>query len=416
MTPRLHPALVWATCLLAGTACAQPHELHVFEKQQLTDQFYAEGAHMGDFNRDGVMDVVSGPFWYEGPSFEAAHTYYEPVTFDVEAYSDHFFPYAVDFSGDGWDDIFVIGFPGKEARWYENPGAEGGTWAMHVVYETVGGEAPAWADLTGDGRPEIVCVSNQRFGYVAPNWDDLTQPWTFHPITPEGEWGQYTHGLGVGDVNGDGRNDVLEQDGWWEQPATLDGDPTWVHHPVDFGEGGAQMYTYDFDGDGDHDVVTSLKAHEWGLAWFEHMPGDDDITFTRHLIMGETPAENRYGVAFSQVHGLALVDMDGDGLDDLVTGKRYKAHGSWGDPDRDANPVVYWFKTVRTDAGVDFIPYEVDNDSGIGVGVTVGDVDANGLPDIIIGNKRGVYVFKHTVQVVDEATWLAAQPQVYSGQ
>ncbi len=404
-----------ALCPLLMVGCSNERALHTFDKQQLTDQFYGEGAAAGDFNNDGILDVVSGPFWYEGPDYQTAHAYYTPQVFDVEKYSDHFFPYSVDFNSDGWDDIFLLGFPGEAALWFENPGDADSLWTSYSVFPQVGGEAPTWADLTGDGKPEIVCVFEQRFGYVTPDWDDLTQPWTFHPITPEGEWGKYTHGLGLGDVNGDGRLDLLEAAGWWEQPASLDGDPEWIHHAADFGEGGAQMYAYDFDGDGDNDILTSLKAHEWGLAWFEQVSTNGTTTFNKHLIMGETPAENRYGVAFSQVHGVALVDMDGDGLDDIVTGKRYLAHGTWGDPDNDADPVLYWFKTVRTADGVDFLPYEIDNDSGIGVGVTVSDVNEDGRPDIVIGNKNGAYVFTQRVDQVDAQAWAAAQPQVYGG-
>jgi hypothetical protein len=182
---------------------------------------------------------------------------------------------------------------------------------------------------------------------------------------------------------------VLEKDGWWEQPASLAGDPVWKRHEADFGEGGSQMHTYDLDGDGDADVVTSLVAHGYGLAWFEQVRQGDRIDFVRHVIMDDDPSDNPYGVKFSQLHAVELADMDGDGVLDIVTGKRYWAHGSTGDVDANAPPVLYWFRTVRdATGGVDFVPHLIDDDSGVGVQLVVGDVDGDERPDLVVGNKR----------------------------
>src|SRR5262245_38363178 len=49
---------------------------HNFKKIQATQEFWAEGSDIGDFNHDGQMDVVSGPFWYEGPDFKKRHEIY----------------------------------------------------------------------------------------------------------------------------------------------------------------------------------------------------------------------------------------------------------------------------------------------------------------------------------------------------
>ena len=383
-----------------------------FEKTALSDVFYAEGATYGDLNGDGVMDLIAGPFWYEGPAYETVHEFYAPKPFDPKGYSDNFFSFVYDFNQDGRSDILVIGFPGQTATWYANPGPSGGHWTAHVVFDTVDNESPAWTDLTGDGRPEIVCIANGRYGYVEPDWSDPSQPWTFHPITPDGGWQRFTHGLGVGDVNGDGRMDLLERDGWWEQPATLDGDPVWTQHTAPFSErGGAQMYAYDVDGDGDNDVITSLYAHGYGLAWFEHVATEGGIAFVRHVIMNEQPEDNRYGVAFAELHALDLIDVDGDGLKDIVTGKRWWSHGAEGDPDVNPKPYLYWFRLVRSAEGVDFVPHLIDDDTGIGVQVVAGDINGDQHPDVVVSNKRGTAVLLQQRRKVSEAEWRAAQPK-----
>ncbi len=367
-----------------------------FQRLQLSDTFYGEGASFGDIDGDGAQDVVSGPFWYAGPEFEQRHLIHEPVESDPLGYSDDFFVWVLDVDGDGRNDVFKVGFPGKAAVWYQNPGVIEEPWPMHVAFRGVDNESPTLADIDQDGRPELVCNHGGSFGYASADWDSPQESWTFRAISPKLGKGRFTHGLGVGDVNGDGRVDLVEADGWWEQPESLEGAPLWTNHPHSFSVrgGGAQMYVYDIDGDDDADVLTSLFAHGWGLSWFEQrgVSEDGEPLFIEHSIMDREREANPWGVRFSSLHALDIADMDGDGLQDLVTGKRHWSHGPDGDPKPSGPSVLYWFRLERTEDGARFVPHLIDDDSGVGTQVVVGDIDGNGRPDVIVGNKQGTFL------------------------
>ncbi len=406
---------------LTSTLAASQRLVHTFKKVQLTDQFWAEGADIGDFNHDGQMDVCSGPFWYEGPDFKKRHEFrpanaawkrkksdgteetlpgYEGALGENNAYSDCFLIYAYDFNGDGWTDIIVYGFPGTEVAWYENPRGREGHWQRHVIFDVLDNESPGLLDVTGDGKPEILCCSKGCIGYAEADWKNPAAPWTWHAVSPKADYQRYTHGIGCGDINGDGRIDIIEKDGWWEQPASVANDSIWTKHPFKFAPAAAQMLVYDVNGDGLNDVITAINCHGYGLSWYEQVRENGQISFREHVILNKDATKDRYGVSFSQPHSLCLVDIDGDGLMDFVTGKRFWAHGKTGpDPGSNDPAVLYWFQLVRPAKGqAEFIPHLVDNDSGVGTEVIAGHVSNKKYPDIVVGNKKGVFVFEHQVK------------------
>jgi hypothetical protein len=253
----------------------------------------------------------------------------------------------------------------------------------------VGNESPAFVDVDGDGRDDLLCadVKAKQMVWLSPPIKKGDTTWTRYTISAPGIDGtdRYAHGLGLGDINNDGRNDVMIKSGWWEAPADRK-QPDWIYHQANFGDDCSEMYVFDVNDDGLNDVITA-SAHKYGIWW--HQQGRDaqgNATWTPHEI----------SQAFSQTHGLALTDMNNDGHPDLVTGKRWFAHNdSDTDPGAHQPAVIYWFEYTPAKAPY-FIPHQIDDDSGVGLHVVVKDMNKDKRKDIVISNKKGVFYFENT--------------------
>jgi hypothetical protein len=525
----------------------KPAPVITWKKTVVDRAFRSEGVAVADVNQDGKMDIIVGDVWYEAPDWKM-HVIrkgdkYQEKGYNPLGYSQTFAVFAEDINGDGWPDAIVIGFPGEPARWYENPGKKGGLWKEHIITHSACNETPLYADLFGTGKRVLVMGvqpkgqdnMGQMF-WIAPG-KDPTQPWEHHPISEPSTKEKvipgtfrYAHGLGVSDVNGDGRLDVICTAGWWEQPRKQDGKP-WKFHPANLGPDCANMFAFDMDGDGKNDIISS-SAHQIGMWWHEQRGSKDNPTFARnemffagaglsssivsdpknYLLQPEEKslldqinqlragkdlrpvraipllcrlargsAENKspeelkklgdayrgkgttvtfgtsgqlspadllkswlknkaadaflgdwqeVGVGFvkgkngtsctvtlgkgntpptngivvwegmkkqlvSQTHALHFVDINGDGIKDLVTGRRWWAHGPRGDALPTEPAFLFWFEGKKGSDGImTFVPHVIDDDSGIGTQFAIADINGDGLLDIIVSNKKGVFIFE----------------------
>jgi len=394
-------ALLWlgSSVLVSAFAADNPASTDrlppKYKKLLLSDKFHAEGAYYGDFNRDGKLDVVAGPFWYEGPDFQRRHEVRPPQEFDPKGYSDNFLTYTGDFNGDGWTDIFYVPWPGKAGYWYENPAGKPGHWKQRLALQPVDNESPMWGDINGDGRPELIFNQNKCLGYATYDPAQPDKPWQFHAITPPGNYHMYTHGIGFGDINGDGLMDMLEAEAWWEQPKDTKPGQTWTKHPWKFAAAAAQMYVYDVDGDGLGDVITVWHCHQYGMVWWKQLRDEKGtISFKQNVILPPQPDLKSPEFRVSQLHAVELVDINGDGLKDILTGKRFWAHGPKGDAEPDAPAILFWLELKRDPVkGPVFTPHVIDDDSGVGTQVAAVDLNGDGVPDVIVANKKGSFVF-----------------------
>jgi hypothetical protein len=366
-----------------------------FRMQRINDFYYGWCAAAADINHDGILDVISGPFYYTGPDYTMRREFTAARTYNPgNQFSQGMVNFAYDFTGDGWPDILMV--DQRPIYLYVNPRGEFRRWDRYNVVPQASTEIELLKDIDGDGKPEVLFGGDGAMEYAKPDPANPTAPWIVHQVSEKN--GVNAHGMGVGDINGDGRMDIAGPKGWWEQPPQGSNVEPWKFHPADFGSGGAEMGIYDVNGDGLNDVVTAIAAHGWGLAWFEQKRDrEGNISFVRHNIMGDFSTKNAGNVTFSELHAATFADLDGDGIPDLIVGKRYWSHlESYTDPDPYGPAVLYWYRTVRNskaEGGAEFVPELIHNRSGVGSHLAAVDLNHDGAIDIITSTSRGTFIF-----------------------
>ena len=374
-----------------------------FRLQRLNDFYYAWSATAADVNRDGVLDVVAGPHYFLGPDYRVSREIYVSRIYNPGAeYTAAAMNIAHDYTGDGFPDVVVS--EGRSFVMYVNPGNELRRWDRYPAFANTA-EVVAFRDVTGDGAPDVIVLNGGMVSVATVNAAAPTSPWTVHPVSGPGYTVAAQHGLGAGDINGDGRVDVVTPYGWWEHPASGFAGP-WPYHPVAFGRwpragaspGGGELRVADFNGDGLNDVVASLEAHGWGLAWFEQKrSAAGETSWVQHMIIDDLASKNPGGVAISEIHAITTADVDGDGITDVIAGKRLFSHlDSYTDPDPHGDAALYVFRTVRdkrAPGGATFVPQLVHNRSGVGSMVQTGDLNKDGAVEILTATNRGTFIF-----------------------
>ncbi|MDN3687928.1 FG-GAP repeat domain-containing protein [Cyclobacterium jeungdonense] len=348
-----------------------------FEKQLIAMES-AESVGVFDVDGDGIHDLVSGSYWYKGPEFTKRQLIGQVKR--VSEYFDDFSTIPMDVNGDGKMDYVTGGWFGKTLFWAENPGTNG-EWDVHEIANTGNVETSRAWDVDGDGHLDIVPnTPNQPLAYYTLNRDAEgkgTKSFDKHPVIDK-----HGHGLGFGDINGDGRGDFIIPEGWLEAPEDL-GTGTWKLHPsFELGGASVPILVEDVNGDGLNDLIVG-QGHDYGLHWYQQQREGERITFIKRPI---DPYQSQY-------HTMEWADIDNDGQMELITGKRYRAHNG-NDPGANDHLGLYYFKWNGESFTKNIISYgPFGEGKGAGLYFSVEDLNGNGLLDIVVAGKDGLVVF-----------------------
>jgi HEAT repeat protein len=337
-----------------------------------------EAAGILDVNRDGKPDIFCGGFWYEAPDWKPH------FVCEIKEEGDYYYDFAnlpMDVDGDGWTDIVNAAWHNKMVFWERNPGPSGGAWELFAI-DTPGNIETALAvDINGDGQLDILPnIMSQAAWYEFHR--DASAPqgvrWQKHPLAQEAAG----HGLGAGDVNRDGRCDVVAPKGWLEQ--TADG---WQWHAeFELGSTSIPILVHDVDADGDADIIWGL-GHNYGLFWLEQKVANGQRAWEKH------PIDD----SWSQPHFMLMADLDNDGRDELVTGKRYHAHNGH-DPGGNDPRCVYYYSFDT--AGAQWTRHTMHEGGAVGFGINTAaaDMDGDGDLDVVAPGKSGLYLFENVIK------------------
>ncbi len=352
-------------------------------KMHRVGQYRSEALGVGDFNSDDLLDIVAGPYVYLAPNWKPVEIRHLEGEVDNEGrgYMHDFANLPLDVDQDGRLDVVSVMWHEKQAVWYRNIGLDGKLWPESVIESGDNFESADLADLDGDGQCDEVLPHTGR-----TSWYSLAEK-KGDPLVVNVAAGQkMMFGAGAGDVNADGRIDILRPDAWLEAPPKDPAGGEWKIHPWSIGGEKAdkpdhtpQILVHDVNRDGLPDVITSV-AHKYGIFWYEQTRGADGRTgWKRHTI------DN----SWSQAHSLTLADLDGDGDLDLVTGKRYFAHNGK-DPGANEPAGVHWYEYQAGDTPK-WVHHAISLGDGVGsaLNIPVVDLDGDGDLDIVVTGKWG---------------------------
>ncbi len=389
-----------------GLKVRQPEEVSKdFRKQRLSDFYYSWGSAAADFNHDGILDVVSGPYIYYGPDYLKSREIYlaqssSPTT---EFATDSTMEFAADFTGDGWPDVITVMFGGGPGvQLYVNPKGEGRRWDKYTVVKASRAKSLSCAMSMVMESPSSSIPAKDTFATPSPTLPIPPDPGSFTTSRKKVTEPATGSGLAISTAMGEWTSLIHTDGGSNLRRAAIR--KAWTYHPEAFARygrgmmGGSVMAVYDVNGDGLNDVVTSLNAHGWGLAWFEQKrDAQGKISFVEHMVMDDFSTKNAGGVTFSELHGSTFADVDGDGIPDFIVGKRYFSHLDTNiDPDPRGSPVLYWYKTVRdpkAPGGARLVPHLIDNHSGVGSDVLAVDLNNDGAMDIVTATRFGTFIY-----------------------
>jgi hypothetical protein len=396
MRKRTLIAAVLAAGLSWSASAGEPR----WKQHAINGQSEFEAAGAFDVDGDGKLDIVSGDSWYQAPDWKK-HPIREIQR--VGSYYNDFAVLPLDVDGDGDTDFVTVSYFGKDVAWVENPGKVGEEWPFHPIDTPGTSEAAVAVDLSGDGVPDILPNSTNVVVWyeVAKKADGKGVEFKKHDFGTDAAG----HGVGTGDVNLDGRTDLLTPKGWFEAPADpSNGDWTW-HPDWNLGATGIQIVARDVDGDGLVDLVWGM-GHDFGLYWAKQSKdADGKATWTKAPIDEDV----------ASVHTQLWADVDGDGkADELLTGKRVYAHEI--EPGATDGSLVAWYKfdpaakawnkhvVFQGEPAKDAPEKAQDRlalrdfpagTAGTGLQLTAVDIDGDGDLDLVCPGKSGLYLFEN---------------------